>query len=66
MGPGVLLPLFCLLLFLVPLIVVAVVLVILRANRRKSEWEINPDEIELGEPLGMGGYPPPPPSSFSS
>lgn len=53
---GVLIPLMCLLLIVVPLIVIAVVLLVLRLTKRKPEWEINPDEVELGEPLGMGGY----------
>jgi hypothetical protein len=53
--PGVLIPLMCVLLIVVPLIVVAVVLLVIRATKRKPEWEINPDEVDLGEPLGMGG-----------
>ncbi len=56
MSLGVLIPLMCLLLIVVPLIVIAVVLLVLRLTKRKPEWEINPDEVELGEPLGMGGY----------
>lgn len=52
---GVLLPVVCCLLILVPLVTIAIVLGILRVTRRKPEWEINPDEIDVGEPLGMGG-----------
>lgn len=52
---GVLLPLICCMLIIVPLVVVAIVLGIVRLTKRKPEWEINPDEIDVGEPLGMGG-----------
>jgi hypothetical protein len=53
---GVLLPLLCVLMVVVPLIVVGIVLLVLRLTKRKPEWEINPDEVDMGEPLGMGGY----------
>lgn len=54
-GAGVLLPLVCLTLVAMPFVVAAIVLAVLRFNKGKAEWEISPEELDIGEPLGMGG-----------
>ena len=44
-------------LVVVLLVVVALVLVVLaRRKQRKDEWEIDSNELEMGETLGTGGY----------
>ena len=53
---GVLLPVVCLVLVAL-LAVIAVMMVHMERKRReKDDWEIDSDELEMGEQLGEGGY----------
>lgn len=53
---GVVVPVICLILLLLIGIILALLFHLERKRNEKDDWEIDPDELEVGEHLGQGGY----------
>jgi hypothetical protein len=53
---GTALPALCLLLLVLVGVIVGLMVQLERKKRQKDDWEIDADELEMGEQLGAGGY----------
>jgi type III secretory pathway component EscV len=53
---GIVVPVVCVLFVLMAAALVAMLGYIVRKRRLRSEWEINYDELDMGEQLGVGGF----------
>jgi hypothetical protein len=53
---GVVIPAVSLVVLLLAVLIVVLLVVIKRKGNKSDDWEINYQELEIGEQLGAGGY----------